>query len=105
MNRVRVMTIREQMQKKSRRFLAIALACWLLIVAVSLLVQGKPSPAVTAIGIGGFFIAMLFMFFLVRCSCCNANLGKFGVVHPFGVRTKRGINFCPYCGVNLDEPA
>ena len=63
-------------------------------------------PATIGVGIVGFllFIGALIAMLFVRCPKCSASISH-TIARPvalsFGFRQR--VNYCPYCGVNLDE--
>lgn len=52
--------------------------------------------AAWALLFGGLFCAQ----WLVQCPKCWSRLGPLGA----SIGLRRTVRFCPYCGVNLDEP-
>jgi hypothetical protein len=104
-----VMTTREYIKRRVRIALGIGIGSWVLVAIVgpfgaggNRLVQSLlPLFAVIgAIGFGGAIISIMF----IRCPKCRASLGQ-TVAVPTAMRLSgRQINFCPYCGVSLDEP-
>jgi hypothetical protein len=78
--------------------MAVAVASWLLFIASGVFARFLHYPALTIIGFAGFAGAILGLVFLVRCPRCGGILGGFPL--SFG---KMRVNFCPYCGVSLDE--
>lgn len=98
------MTIRDYIRRRvvigySLVFLGIA-----LVVATASFFTGDrdgPTPAVL-IGFIPFFAAVVYMHFALRCPRCKGNFlltpalqGIFSKKHRF--------NYCPYCGVSVDE--
>jgi hypothetical protein len=49
-----------------------------------------------------FLMLAIAQFFLFPCPRCKANIDPYLAVKPSPF--KRAANFCPYCGVSLDEP-
>jgi hypothetical protein len=99
-------TIRKLITRRRRNFLILAFAAWLgfggsMFVAST---QGTP-PWFTLIFFAAFGAAILGILFRLRCPRCK---GSFGMINaPFNGKTtgiNRRIDFCPYCGVSLDEP-
>ncbi len=62
----------------------------------------------TAIPVAGFILflgGLLAMQRMLKCPKCRANLGR-TIAMPVAFSWGSGprVNFCPYCGVKLDEP-
>lgn len=102
-------TIRDYIKKRVRWCFAIAAAGWLLIALGSAFAQQLPAgfPQFLVPLLGGLLFggAILAMQGVVKCPKCRANLGRtiaMPVAMSFGSGPK--INFCPYCGVHLDQP-
>ena len=100
------MTIREFMGRKRKRFVYLGIASWLgALIALFLSVSAGRFVWLFLPFFAGFGIAILGTMFLLKCPRCGGSLGRGNV--PFqgtGVGIRRPINFCPYCGVSLDEP-
>jgi hypothetical protein len=102
-------TIRSYIAARVRWCLAFAVVGWLLIpLAATLgksLPDNVPQGAFVLLGFLVFGAAILAMQWLVTCPKCKAKLGK-TIAMPLAVSWGSGpkVNFCPYCGVNLDEP-
>ncbi len=102
------MTIRDYIKRRVRWAMGIGIGSWVLLAIVGPLGAGGYRLAqsllpvfavVGAIGFGGAFISIMF----IRCPKCRASLGQ-SVAMPTAMRLSgRRINFCPYCGVSLDE--
>jgi hypothetical protein len=99
-------TIRDYIKRRVRLAFAAAFAAWLSIPLFVFANKGKePIPVVlVAVAIPVFFGVILYMTWFLRCPRCRANLGQ-TVAVPIAFRWgRRKMNFCPYCGVSLDEP-
>ena len=99
------MTIREVLARRRRNFLLLAFAAWLGCAGALALSESTAAPpwlfAVAIVGFG----AALFGVASIRCPRCRGALGM--VNAPFKGKTEgmaRRIDFCPYCGVSLDQP-
>jgi hypothetical protein len=102
-------TIREYIKRRVRLAMGIGIGSWVLLAVVGPLGAGGyrlvqsmlPFFAIIgAIGFGGAIISIMF----IRCPKCRASLGQ-TVAMPTAMRLSgRQVNFCPYCGVSLDEP-
>ena len=102
-------TIRQYIRRRVWWCSAIAVGGWLLFpLATAIgnyLPEGFPRAAVPVAGIVLFAGAILAMQRIVKCAKCKARLAQtiaMPVAFSWGSGPK--INFCPYCGVHLDEP-
>ena len=102
-------TIREYIKSRVRRCFAVAIGGWLLIALSGAFAKDLPPnippfalPLVGFVMFGGSILALQR---IARCPKCSANLGQ-TIAMPLALSWGSGakINFCPYCGVNLDEP-
>jgi hypothetical protein len=102
-------TIRDYLKGRIRWCLACAVGGWLLIALggglAAHLPAGIPRPAIPLLGFAVFFGAILAMQRSIRCPKCEARLGQ-TIAMPLAFNFGSGprVNFCPFCGVNLDEP-
>jgi hypothetical protein len=108
-----IMTIRDHLKRRVRIFFALAVLGW-LICAGSMFVMNpytrcRPAcgnhtpPAPVLLGLPIFLAAVVGLTFLVKCPRCG---GRFGALAGSLVARgflSRAVNFCPYCGVNLDD--
>jgi hypothetical protein len=94
-------TIRAYLKRRVRWCLAIAIAGWLIIIATSVGGRGA-NPGFPMLGFltfGGAIVALQW----IKCPRCVVRLGQLAMI--LGVPgLKPQPNFCPYCGVSLDEP-
>jgi hypothetical protein len=100
-------TIRQHLNRRIRWLGAAGLGGWLLVAAAAGLFSGHrsggpPSPLFFA-GFALFGGAML-LIQRVRCPKCSTPLGQIATQMAFSLFRKRKINYCPYCGVSLEEP-
>jgi hypothetical protein len=49
-----------------------------------------------------FFAAVVYVNFAIKCPRCKGNLSVTPAAYP-SFSSKHRFNFCPYCGVNVDE--
>lgn len=102
-------TIRDYLKRRVRLCLAFAAGGWLLIALGGALAQRLPDtvprPAIPLVGFVLFFGAILTMQRSVKCPKCRAKLGQ-TIAMPLAFKWGSGpqVNFCPFCGVSLDEP-
>jgi hypothetical protein len=102
-------TIRDYVSRRVRFLFAVAALGWLSFPLSAYLFRGRPNPmsGVTAVlpivGFAAFIGSIVALNWAVKCPRCLANLGR-TIAFPVAVPWGRKVNFCPYCGVNLDEP-
>ena len=102
-------TIRDYLKGRIRWCLAFAVGGWLLIALGGGLAQalpaGIPRAAIPLVGFAVFFGAIVTMQRSIKCPKCKARLGQ-TIAMPLAFHIGSGprVNFCPFCGVNLDEP-
>ena len=67
--------------------------------------DGLPRAAVPLVGFALFGGAILALQTVVKCPKCKARLGQ-TIAMPLALSIRSGpkVNFCPFCGVSLDEP-
>jgi hypothetical protein len=104
-------TIRDYIKRRVRWAMGIGIGSWLVLAIVGPLGSEAYPPlqhvlpvfaVVGGIGFGGAMISMLF----IRCPKCRARLGQ-TIAMPTALQFSRWspqVNYCPYCGVSLDEP-
>jgi hypothetical protein len=95
-------TIRDYIKDRVRWCLAIGIAGWLAAASDFFWRNQMLTPIVSAAGIimfGGAILAVQW----IKCPKCSTKLGQIAMSLAVpGLRPKP--NFCPYCGVSLDEP-
>ena len=97
-------TIRDVIKRRMRWLTLVAIAGWLLVgLSIQFPRNGQPPPPLVIVGFLVFAGALLAMQRAVRCLKCSTPLGKIAATIAFGLWGRR-VNFCPYCGVSLDEP-
>jgi DNA-directed RNA polymerase subunit RPC12/RpoP len=97
-------TIRDRIKRRVRWCIAIALSGWLIFPLAAASSGGKPRPELILLGFVFFGGAILALQWAVKCPRCSARMGQ-----EIGMRVGLSVfrkppNFCPYCGVNLDQP-
>jgi hypothetical protein len=100
------MTIRSYLASRFRKLMIFGVLAWLCCAAAGLSASSRLIPTwAAAIPFFGFAAVVLLMLFWIRCPRCGGRLGQFASFANTKLRFyERRINFCPYCGVNLDEP-
>ena len=98
-------TIRSYIKRRVWASMAFAVGGWLLLPLSAGAMGDKPNPLFMMAGAIVFVGALLSMFWLVRCPKCKAKLAQtIGTATAFQWGSRGKVNFCPYCGVSLDEP-
>jgi hypothetical protein len=99
------MTIRDYLRRRIRLIWAAAFAAWLLVpLSVAVTADHVPPPLLIIpcmLLFGGAIVSLLF---LVRCPRCHTRFGQVAGEIAFHWGSRGRVNFCPYCGVSLDEP-
>jgi len=102
-------TIRDYIRRRVWWCAAFAVAGWLMFPLGAAIAASLPDGAVrAAVPIVGFVLfagAILAMQWFARCPKCQARLGH-TIAMPVAFRwgSAPRVNFCPFCGVRLDEP-
>jgi hypothetical protein len=102
------MTLRSYIRKRMYWCCAVAVAGWLLIPVAAILGKDVPGtmrePVLPVLGFLMFGGPILVMQRVVRCPKCKANLAR-TIAMPVAFTWGSGprVNFCPYCGVSLDQ--
>ena len=100
-------SMRDVLKRKIRWLFGIGLGAWLMMPLGMAILRGEPQPRGHAppllIIVGTVvFGAAILLIQRVKCLKCKAPLGQ--IAHAIGFTWRRKVNFCPYCGVNLDAP-
>lgn len=104
------MTIRDYIKRRMWTWGAVALGSWLLVALTAAISKGAGNtslaPILPLVGFVGFAGAILGINFFVKCPKCRARLARtIGMQVAFGGwRSGPKVCFCPFCGVNLDQP-
>jgi hypothetical protein len=97
------MTIRSQISRKKRKALISAYSGMAFFFLGIILLHESAWPLIlAAIGFSVSGFSMLYAFWRIRCPRCKGNIGYVAMYYgtPFSLSKK--INFCPFCGINLD---
>lgn len=98
-------TIRDRIKRRVRWCMAVAVLGWLIFpLTAATNGDGKPLPIFIILGAGLVVAAILALQWAIKCPRCSRTLGQ-----DIGMRIGLAVfreppNFCPYCGVSLDEP-
>ena len=97
------MTIRAYIRRRVILGYGLAFVGFALAVALAIFFERetKDSP-LFFIAIIPFLAAVVFINFGVRCPRCKGNLSMTPAAYPTFSKKHR-FNFCPYCGVSVDE--
>jgi hypothetical protein len=99
------MIIRDYIKRRVWACMAVAVGGWLLVPLSAAALGDKPNPLFMMAGPVLFGGAILAMYWAVRCPKCKARLAQtVGMATAFQWGSRAKVNFCPYCGVSLDEP-
>ena len=100
------MTIRDLIKRRTRLVAATLFGGWLLFPISALFTdtigRGPPSP-LFFVGFAVFGASILAMLFWIRCPKCGTQFGQLAMEIGFHWGTHRKVNYCPYCGVGMDE--
>lgn len=97
-------TIRNRIKRRVRLCVGVGLLSWLSFFLVPIIGDGKPQPPLMLLGLALLAGALIALQFAIKCPRCSQRLGQ-----EIGMRVgvsiwKKPPNFCPYCGVSLDQP-
>lgn len=100
------MTIRTFLASRFRKLMLTGILAWLGCAAAGFAASaGLVAEWFVFIPFTGFFLVVLLMLLWVRCPRCGGPLGYIaGFLNAKNRFYQRRANFCPYCGVNLDDP-
>lgn len=100
-------TIRQYIRRRAAVVLGVVFGTWLSIGILGAATRGAVPvfAAAMAAAFVVFFVVIVYLTFFLRCPRCSARVGQtiaWAVVLKWGWQQR--VNFCPYCGVKLDEP-
>ena len=106
-------TIRDRIRRRIRRCMAVGLGAWFLPAFSMGVIGGLVGPShiedriAGAFYLAGFIVSGGAVLAARRtlCAVCSEAIGKMigmSVAFPF---FRKPANFCPYCGVHLDQAA
>lgn len=102
------MTHREHFNRRKRVFLAWFLAALALGIAaggLAVQLQWDWLFLVSYLCVAALFVVLyVAVMFGVRCPSCNGQWGWIAIYSGSPTSIRRGLKFCPYCGVSLDGP-
>jgi hypothetical protein len=102
------MTHREHLNRRKRIFLAWFLAVLALGLAaggLAVRLQRDWIFLVSYLCIAALFVVLyVAVMFGVRCPSCGGQWGWIAIYSGGPTSIRRGLAFCPYCGVSLDAP-
>ncbi len=102
------MTIRDMLNKKKRDAAMIYFVAFaILAISILMMISINYKPIILFVVIASiiWFLSLLYLFFGIRCPKCSNNWGSMTAYFssPFSIPKK--INYCPYCGIKMDEKA
>ena len=101
------MKIHEYIAKRALLFVSIAVAAgFIYFLPVFLVMRDSNLFLKIVSGISGVVCigSIICFIFLVRCPRCHGRLGQLSnSLSAFGKPTKKGIKFCPHCGISFDD--
>jgi hypothetical protein len=100
------MTIRMFLASRFRKLMFVGILAWLGCAAAGFGASAGLIPeSVAFIPFAGFFVVVLLMLLWIRCPRCRGPLGQnAGFLNAKDRFYQKRVNFCPYCGINFDEP-
>jgi len=102
------MTHREFFNRRKRRFLALFLVVLAVGVAAGLAAVSLQADwlfLVAYLCIPALFLVLYAaVMFGVRCPSCGGQWGWIAIYSGGPTSIRRGLAFCPYCGVSLNAP-
>lgn len=103
---MREKTFRAVLKLRARIAIGLAIGGWITIMAAGIYSgthkRTPPSP-LAFIGFVVFFLAIIVVNWWLRCPKCRRKVGQ-NIGLQVGIGGKKAPNFCPYCGVHLDDP-
>jgi hypothetical protein len=94
-------TIRDYLKRRIRWTMGMAFGAWLLFPLLR--AAGVDNPMVFLVAIVPLGVALISMLW-VKCPRCSTRLGQSIATAVAVPMFSPQPNFCPYCGVSLDEP-
>ena len=101
------MKIRDHLTKRKSRigyWLIGSFVCMVGAIVAGAVLESPPLHVLAAAFLVSYFISLFFYQYRIRCPRCRGNIGRH--TSYFGLRRTLffdAVNFCPFCGVNLDE--
>lgn len=100
-------SIRQIIRRRVKWLIGMAALGWVLLIVSISLEPGPPWQPLRIAGLGLFFGAVVLMQ-LIKCPNCSSRLGQIGTSIGFAWRGRLGwrrqVKFCPYCGIDIDQP-
>jgi hypothetical protein len=97
------MTIKQNITKKLFLCLGIAITAMIILGFTGALHVGEILSPIRVICLIIILGAILYGNLGIRCPKCKGNLGVTVVPALFSFSSKHKVNFCPFCGVSLNE--
>jgi len=97
------MTIRDHIRRRVMLGYGLAFAGFALVVAVHIInAPGGGDSPLFFVAFIPFLAAIVFVNLGIRCPRCKGNLAMTPAAYP-SFSKKHRFNFCPYCGISVDE--
>jgi hypothetical protein len=99
-------TIRTFLASRFRKLMITGILAWLGCAVAGFCASFGLIPGwIVVIPFIAFFAVVLLMLLWIRCPRCGGPFGQnAGFLNWRDHFLQRRVNFCPYCGVNLDDP-
>jgi len=98
------MTIREILAARRMKLIITGVAAWLGFALAGFWSQQHGPPWLAIPFFAMFGAAILLNYFWLRCPRCRGSIGSVNAtLTGRGGWLRPRINFCPYCGVSVDE--
>ena len=98
------MSIREYLAGRLRKIVLFGLLFTVLFIPVGVFGGQYLSTTITAAFFGFLIVVIvIYILFFFRCPRCKGNLGYFAAHFGPLARMYKPIQFCPFCGTNLNE--
>jgi uncharacterized Zn-finger protein len=94
--------MRSYIRKRVFWALGVGVGGWLLVMLTGVIATSSNTGAIIALGFLIVFAAALSTRF-IKCPKCSTRLGPQVAMHIALPAGRARFNFCPYCGVSLDE--
>lgn len=98
-------SIRDYLKRRVRWTMGVGFLGWLLVLSPGMTKGRTPPIAIGTAALGMLlFLASLGSMLFVRCPRCRGRIGQSIAWQVAFYWIGRRVNYCPYCGVHLDEP-
>jgi hypothetical protein len=98
------MTIRDMLWKKVKYAIAVQIAVIILAMIVAGFSSGISKYVAPVAILAAGVLGVLFVLFRTKCPSCQYPIALNGPIHLRPTAGRLKINYCPHCGLNIDEP-